>query len=203
MRPEQASAFLEFAVPHAVAWVEEQRYRYGSHRDAALLSPEVRAVFKPFFPAAVLERTKFVTIGRWLDRPQFFDELVRRFDLTEDQLAPFLQPMGITYENVIVLTTMLPHPTKLPNLALCFHELVHVVQYEKLGADAFMRRYVEGWLGAGGHYEGIPLEVMARALEMRFAQAPRVVFDVEREVMQQIERARYGAVLPRIEEQHP
>lgn len=39
-----------------------------------------------------------------------------------------------------------------------FHELVHVIQYEKLGLVQFANKYVRGFLN-GGSYDGIPLEM--------------------------------------------
>jgi len=54
------------------------------------------------------------------------------------------------------------------NDRLLFHELVHVVQYEKLGLEGFAAKYVRGFLN-GGSYEGIPLEMNAYELDARFA----------------------------------
>jgi hypothetical protein len=39
---------------------------------------------------------------------------------------------------------------------LLFHELVHVVQYEKLGSERFTSRHVTGFL-SGGSYDEVPL----------------------------------------------
>lgn len=58
-----------------------------------------------------------------------------------------------------------------------FHELVHVVQYEKLGLHEFAGKYVYGFL-RGGSYEGIPLERNAYELDERFAFAPHAEFSV-------------------------
>jgi hypothetical protein len=62
-----------------------------------------------------------------------------------------------------------------------FHELVHVVQYEKLGVAEFAAKYVRGFLN-GGSYEAIPLEVNAYGLDARFAGEPAKPFSVETEV---------------------
>ena len=64
---------------------------------------------------------------------------------------------------------------------LLFHELVHVVQYEKLGLEGFASKYVRGFL-SGGSYDGIPLEMNAYELDARFAGAPEKVFSVADEV---------------------
>ena len=67
-----------------------------------------------------------------------------------------------------------------------FHELVHVVQYDKLGLTEFAARYVKGFLKCGS-YEGIPLERNAYELDARFGKAPASVFSVENEVQEWID----------------
>ena len=64
---------------------------------------------------------------------------------------------------------------------LLFHELVHAVQYEKLGLAEFAAKYVRGFL-SGGSYEVIPLEMNALELDARFARAPTRTFSIEAEV---------------------
>lgn len=64
---------------------------------------------------------------------------------------------------------------------LLFHELVHVVQYAKLGLQEFAAKYVRGFL-SGGSYEAIPLEMNAYQLDARFAAGPMKPFSVEAEV---------------------
>ena len=66
-----------------------------------------------------------------------------------------------------------------------FHELVHAVQYEKLGLAKFAAKYVKGFL-SGGSYEEIPLEKQAYELEGRFAVNPAVTFSVEEDVRDRI-----------------
>lgn len=64
---------------------------------------------------------------------------------------------------------------------LLFHELVHVVQYEKLGVAEFAAKYVRGFL-SGGSYDAIPLERNAYELDERFATAPATDSSVSDEV---------------------
>jgi hypothetical protein len=73
---------------------------------------------------------------------------------------------------------------------LLFHELVHVVQYEKLGLPEFAAKYVTGFL-SGGSYEAIPLEMNAYELDARFAAAPTTVFSVEAEVQGWIDAGKF------------
>ena len=72
---------------------------------------------------------------------------------------------------------------------LLFHELVHVVQYEKLGLADFADKYVRGFL-SGGSYEAIPLERNAYQLAARFAAVPMNHFSVEADVQAWIDAGR-------------
>jgi hypothetical protein len=73
---------------------------------------------------------------------------------------------------------------------LLFHELVHVVQYEKLGLAGFAAKYVRGLL-SGGSYVAIPLEMNAYELDARFVAAPTKVFSVTDEVQRWIRADRF------------
>ena len=73
---------------------------------------------------------------------------------------------------------------------LLFHELVHVVQYEKLGVAEFAAKYVRGFL-SGGSYEAIPLEMNACELDARFAAAPTIAFSVASEVGACLDASRF------------
>jgi hypothetical protein len=64
---------------------------------------------------------------------------------------------------------------------LLFHELVHVVQYQKLGLEEFAAKYVRNYLN-GGSYEAILLVRNAYRLYARFFGAPAAAFSVEAEV---------------------
>ena len=70
---------------------------------------------------------------------------------------------GITYKN-----TYFVKQGKERNLNLHFHELVHVLQWQTLGAEAFIIRYMDEILRYG--YEDAPLEKMAFALEAHFVE---------------------------------
>ena len=73
---------------------------------------------------------------------------------------------------------------------MMFHELVHVVQYEKLGLEEFATKYVRGFLG-GGSYEAIPLEMNAYELEARFVAAPANSFLVTDAVQKWIDTGKF------------
>ena len=79
---------------------------------------------------------------------------------------------GITYQN-----TYFVQASAATSESLHFHELVHVIQWQHLGADRFLVAYALGYLMAGGDRAN-PLEVMAYDLQGRFDQNV-TPFDVE------------------------
>jgi hypothetical protein len=92
---------------------------------------------------------------------------------------------GITYGDTILIAPDAP-ARGLPWRRLLFHELVHVVQYEVLGLEAFLARYLRGWVAAGCRYRGIPLEADAYALEAKFSAEPESRFDVREAVKRRL-----------------
>ncbi len=70
------------------------------------------------------------------------------------------QMAGITYED----TFFINHFQRTESLH--FHELVHVVQWERLGVDNFLLAYGAGLMEFG--YFNSPLEQMAYSLQARF-----------------------------------
>src|SRR4051812_15589457 len=97
-------------------------------------------------------------------------------DFSADMAAVTFQDMIISYE---------PFTNQ-----LLFHELVHAVQYQKLGVDEFAERYVNGFLQGGG-YDGIPLEINAYQLDDRFAKNPGREFSVEMEVQKWVDTGKF------------
>ena len=92
---------------------------------------------------------------------------------------------GITLGQAVVIAAHAPEHGRAWS-RLLFHELVHVVQFNLLGIDEFVTRYVAGWTRNGFRYRDIPLERDARELEARFALDPSHPFSVEVEVRRQL-----------------
>lgn len=69
--------------------------------------------------------------------------------------------------------------------SLHFHELVHVVQWQHLGAERFVTAYALGYL-QGGDYRSNPLEVMAYNLQDYFESGGQPG-DVEAAVRRQLD----------------
>ena len=107
------------------------------------------------FSGDVLKRAKSVVIKGKIPFPP-----VTRSGLGE--LAPFerMPIAGITYKDTFFVSR--PHQTE----SLYFHEMVHVLQWERLGIDDFLLTYATGLIKFG--YRDCPLEEMAHSLEERF-----------------------------------
>jgi hypothetical protein len=71
-----------------------------------------------------------------------------------------MQMAGITYKNTFFVSHL--HQTE----SLHFHELVHVVQWETIGANDFLLAYGAGLMRFG--YRDSPLEAMAYSLQAAF-----------------------------------
>jgi len=105
-------------------------------------------------PHEVLQNAKVVTLPRVPFPP------VDRFGLPE--LAPIQQMSfaGITFKDTFFIQE------GQSSESLHFHEMVHVVQWARLGVDNFLLAYGVGLFQFG--YEQNPLEQMAYALQANF-----------------------------------
>ncbi len=138
---------------------------------------------RSFFPDSALNSARLVVLsGQRMNNPRFYGELVEMGFAPAD-LPDFAQMVAIT-----LVDTVVSHEPFTDRLL--FHELVHVVQYAKLGLPEFAAKYVKGFL-RGGSYEGIPLEMNAYELDARFTAAPARPFSVEAEVQRWIDSGRF------------
>ena len=137
---------------------------------ATLLPDSQIEKFSSFFNPGLLKNTFFfVKKDGPIEDPVFLKELNDRgiyFSL--DHLR------AITFIDVVVSYEELKPQVQ-------FHELVHVVQYQKLGLKQFAHKYLRGFLTIGA-YESIPLEKNAYALDRAYFQNPEKPFSVEQEV---------------------
>jgi len=73
-----------------------------------------------------------------------------------------MQMAGITYKDTFFVNHL--HQTE----SLHFHELIHVIQWDRLGIDNFLLAYGVGLMQFG--YQDCPLEKMAYSLQSGFDQ---------------------------------
>ena len=171
------------AITAALAdFIAQQRWKYLPES-----TPPMAAQIEPlraFFPASVLEATRFVELmpGRRISNPLFYGEL-KSMGFSREVLPDFAEMAAVTFIDLIVSYGAISEQIR-------FHELVHAVQYQKLGVQAFASRYVTGFLSAGG-YEGIPLERNAYELDARFKADSSRAFSVEAEVQSWIDAGRF------------
>jgi len=170
--PSLADSQIAWVIQQVAVYIDRQRRTY--RRRAVPLDPNQLSVMRTFFPASTLDAARLVALsGERVSNPPFYGELMR-MGFEAGSLPDFSLMGAITFVDTVVSHE--PFTDR-----LLFHELVHVVQYEKLGLAEFAAKYVMGFL-SGGSYEAIPLEMNAYELDERFATAPTRPFSVETEV---------------------
>jgi hypothetical protein len=179
--PKISDEQVEWVIQRVAAYIDQQRQTY--RRRALPLSQNQRAAMTSFFSASILESARVVVqAGERVSNPPFYAELVK-MGFEAGSLPDFAEMAAITYVDTVVSHEQFADRP-------LFHELVHVVQYEKLGLAEFTAKYVKGFL-IDGSYEAIPLEINAYELDARFAVAPTARYPVEVEVRSWIEHDRF------------
>ena len=169
--PELSDTEMMWVIQQVPAFIEGERDHFFA--TALPLSTNQKTALQVFFSRSVLESSRVVLSRHRIPNPPFYVELARMgFD--PSSLPDFSNMAAITFVDIVVSHEPLTDK-------LLFHELVHVVQYAKLGLADFAAKYVSGFL-KGGTYEAIPLERNAYELDARFAAEPRSAFSVEDEV---------------------
>lgn len=179
--PKLRDTEIDWIAQQVVSYIETQRRTF--RRSAMPLNVSQRAAMQSFFPTSTLDSVGVLVLtdGR-VANPPFYPDL-HRMGFPPNSLPGFSLMAAITFVDTVVSHE--PFSGR-----LLFHELVHVVQYEKLGLERFASRYVGGFLG-GGAYETIPLEVNAYELDARFEAAPARAFSVADEVQKWVDANRF------------
>jgi hypothetical protein len=175
--PKLSESEIEGLIQKVAGYIESQRHNY---RDRATpLNTNEKAVMAPFFPQSILDSTRVVFLAsERVSNPGFYSDLLAR-GFEPGSLPDFTKMAAITFVDTAVFHEPITNRT-------LFHELVHVVQYDKLGLVEFAAKYVTGFL-TGGSYEAIPLERNAYELDARFAKTPGDAFSVQDEVQDWID----------------
>jgi hypothetical protein len=180
--PKLSDQQIARAIQQVATYIEQQRQIYRGV--AAPLDGEQTRAMQPFFSASALDSTRVIVLsGQRASNPPFYIEFIK-MGFEAGSLPDFALMKAIT-----LLDTVISHEPLTDRLL--FHELVHVVQYQKLGVADFATKYVTGFLRSGGSYESIPLEMNAYELDARFASAPTKTFSVEAEVEMWIRMNRF------------
>lgn len=140
-------------LPRVREWVDTT---IAAHRESAVpVSRMGYARLGGLFPAPLLDRAGAVTVAGDVPFPP-----LSRLGLTELAAFEAMPIAGVTYRDLFFVRR--GHLTE----SLCCHELVHVVQWDRLGVDRFLLVYGLGLLQSG--YRDSPLEAMAYRLQADF-----------------------------------
>jgi len=159
-------------VNEGTKWVRSQREALRPSSEE--LNAELRNRYSSYFSPSILDAAR-LCFAETIPNPTFYATLEERgIPIPLD----FNQMGGITYDDTILVTEQSSKTEFF--VPLVFHELIHVVQYSRLGVDEFMEQYVHGWAGNSFDYYSIPLEKEAYILQERFSN--REIFKVEDEL---------------------
>ncbi len=122
--PKLSDPEIDAVIQQVIKYIDSQRQTYRGN--ASPLDDNQKAVVAPFFPQSVLDSTRVVALsGQRVSNPPFYGELIR-IGFESSQLPDFSEMTAITYVDTVVSHE--PFTDR-----LLFHELVHVLQYQKLG----------------------------------------------------------------------
>ncbi len=180
MNQEQTNILkLQAVLPVVRGWIERTLEEYKPQ--AVTVGSLGFEGLPQHYPQDLLEKTKVITVPRVPFPP------LREFGLSEFAAKMEQRPLvGITYKDTFFVHQS--HRTE----SLHFHEMVHVVQWKRLGVDDFLLAYGIGLRQFG--YEESPLEQMAYVLQSKFER--RVVPPNLIEVISQGTDAIWSQVAP-------
>jgi hypothetical protein len=141
--PQLSEEQTAWIIQQVAKYTEQQRQTYRGR--AVPLDSDQRSATQPFFPASLLDSTRLLVLaGERVSNPPFYPEL------RPCGLAEFSFMAAITFVGTVVSHEAFTH-------RLLFHELVHVVQYEKLGLDGFAAKYLRSFLSGGSSFVALSL----------------------------------------------
>ena len=144
---------FQAAVPAVRKWIEKTLEENRS-KAVSVASFSFSRLSK-VLPLDLLARARVVVVTGKVPFPP-----LSRMGLPDFKQMENMAAAGITYKN----TFFLSHLDQTESLH--FHELVHVIQWERLGVDNFLLAYGAGLMQFG--YDDSPLEKMAHSLQTGF-----------------------------------
>lgn len=175
------SQLMALLIGQGQKWIKEQREEF---RPLGRALPDTAiAQFSPFFEERLLKEVRLVKVPA-LKNPKFLAAYQSTFAEKGVPLIDFSEMTGITFLDTILLVEPFLDEAA---IGLIFHELVHVVQYDLLGADKFVELYLLGWVNQGFNNAAIPLEMDAYDLQNRYEADPTAPFSVKDEVAMRLE----------------
>lgn len=135
-------------------WIDDTLENYSKER---ISCDALSQCFSGFYSDTFLNESFFVVVDK-LPKPNFPE-------LYHAGLGDFIEEEfdGITYKNTYFIKR-----EQEKNMALHFHELVHVAQWKILGPHKFISRYIQEYQENG--YRAAPLEEMAYSLQNYYSE---------------------------------
>lgn len=134
-------------------WIEET---LNEHQDRAVPVSDLSFHrLGKVFPPALLDRAKAVVVTEAVPLPP-----LSRMGFPEFAPIERMPSAGVTYRDIFFVNH------RCQTESLYFHELVHVLQWDRLGVDKFLVAYGTGLIQFG--YRNSPLERMAYSLQDKF-----------------------------------
>jgi hypothetical protein len=179
--PQLSEGQTAWIIQQVAEYIGQQRQTYRGR--AVPPDGRQRSAMLPFFPASALDSARVVVLaGEQISNPPFYGQLLKMG----------FEPAALPNFSFMAASTFVERVVSHEAFTdrLLFHEIVHVVQYQKLGLEEFAAKYVRGFL-SGGSYEAIPLEMNAYELDARFAAVPTKPSAVADEVQAWIDTRRF------------
>jgi len=164
-------------IPHALSLFREQIEQIledNKEKTVPVISLDFPNLPK-VFPSDLLEKAKVVTVTGALPFPTLPPALRRMGLLPDFRQMASASDAGVTYKDTFFVNSL--HRDE----SVYFHELVHIVQWERLGVENFLLAYGFGLMQFG--YRDSPLEQMAYSLQKDFEndRVPDGVVDLIRQ----------------------
>jgi len=141
------------SLPAIREWIEDTLEKYKDDADPVISFDFSR--INEVFPHELLNRAKAVVVTGKIPFPP-----LSRFGLSELAQMENMSIAGITYKDTFFVGHLYQSES------LFFHELVHIVQWDRLGVEDFLLAYGAGLMRFG--YEDCPFEKMAYSLQTSF-----------------------------------
>jgi len=146
------AAKLENSLPIIIAWVDQTVSDYA--KVATRVSDCPFTLLNDHFAKDILDHSRVVVV------PEVPFPRLSRLGLQEFHAMETLLLDGVTYKDIFFVRD------GRQSASLYFHELVHIVQWARLGVNNFLLAYAAGLVDYG--YERSPLERMAYQLQSGF-----------------------------------
>lgn len=155
---------LEGLTVAGVQWLQFLRCRYRPL--SRHLTTEEHQVLTPYFSTSLIDTVRVFEIEDFakLDLP---DSMRAFMEQQNEWPIPLFDIRGFTAIDTI-LVARLKLTADVSLIDTLFQEMIHVAQFDCLGVEDFIQRYVQQWINGQYRNENIAMEITADTLQQRF-----------------------------------